>query len=437
MSSHTVSAGKRAVTREAWIALVLLAAINLMNYYDRLLIVVVSEPLRQEFDLSDTQYGLLTGPAFVFVYAAASLLFGRLADTHDRNRIIGFAIALWSIMTALCGFAKSFAVLAIARAGIGIGEGGSNPAGMSLISDHFPPERRSTALALFQAGGMVGMLASFVLASQIAIAFGWRAVFLVAAAPGLLLAAAGFLLLKDPPRGGHDVGVGHEPPRAFVGTLGELWRNRAYRWLCAAACIGVFSSLGMLVWLPQFFIRYHGMGQREVGLLFGPAVALGLIAGMLTGGWLGDRMANRGLARPVIVCIRANLALVPVYLFALWTGSTIAALAGCFIGMALAVIYAPAFQATMQSVCTPRQRGTGSAASNVLNALFGQGMLVLFVGQLSDALAPAVGAESLRWALTASVSFTLLSGLLFIVAHARTRAHFAAMGDLSMRRSEA
>lgn len=412
-------------TRDAWIALGLLAAINLMNYYDRLLVVVVSQPLRLEFDLSDTQYGLLTGPAFVFVYAAASLVFGRLADVRDRRKLIGIAIALWSAMTALCGFAKTFGVLALARAGIGIGEGGANPAGMSLLSDHFPPNRRSTALALFQTGGMVGMLASFIIASQISIAYGWRAVFFVAALPGLLLALASLIFLREPARGQHDIAMTKEDPRAFLAALGDLWRNHAYRWLCLAACVGVFSSLGMLVWLPQFFIRYHGMAQAQVGLLFGPAAALGLIAGMLIGGWLGDRMAGRTLDRPVIICIRANLALVPVFLIVLWTGSTTLALVACFLGMALAVMYAPAFQATMQSVCTPRQRGTASAASNVLNALVGQGILVLAVGQMSDGLVPTVGAESLRIALTISVSFTLLSGLLFIRAFYKTREHFA------------
>ncbi|QQN75315.1 MFS transporter [Croceicoccus sp. YJ47] len=262
-------------------ALGLLATINMMNYYDRLLVVVMSEPLRQEFDLSDTQYGLLTGPAFVLVYALASLTFGRLADVCNRGRLIAFAIALWSAMTALCGFAKSFPMLALARAGIGIGEGGSNPAGLSLLSDHFPPQKRVNALALFQAGGMVGMLGSFLIASQIAIAHGWRAAFFIAALPGLLLAVASLIFLREPMRGRHDAQTADDAaaePGSFMGTARDLWRNRAYRWLCAAASTGVFSSLGMLVWLPQFFIRYHGLNQSQVGLLFGPVAALGLLA---------------------------------------------------------------------------------------------------------------------------------------------------------------
>lgn len=406
----------------AWVALALLAAMNLMNYYDRLLVVVLSQPLRLEFALSDTQYALLTGPAFVLVYAIASLVFGRLADSRGRRGLIAFVIALWSAMTALCGFAKSFALLAVARAGVGIGEGGANPAGMSLLSDHFPPQRRALALALFQVGGNIGMLASFVTASWIATHHGWRAAFWVASVPGIILSALIFFCMPDAPRGQYD-GDGEEP--APLGrTLGQLWHNRAYIWLCAAASFGVFSSLGMLIWLPQYFIRLHGMAQQQVGFLFGPAASLGLIAGMLVGGWLGNRLAVRHLAAPVWICIVANLALVPVLLTILWSGSTGVALGACFLAMGLAVIYAPAFQATMQSVCSARQRGMAGACSNVLNALIGQGLIPLFVGMLSDRLMPAYGAESLRWALTVATGFTLLSGLLFMVAARHVRRRF-------------
>ncbi|WP_176593595.1 MFS transporter [Sphingobium sp. EM0848] len=411
------------VTRAApWIALALLAAMNLMNYYDRLLVVVLSQPLRVEFSLSDTQYALLTGPAFVLVYAVASLLFGRLADSHGRRWLIAFVIALWSGMTALCGFAKSFALLAMARAGVGIGEGGANPAGMSLLSDHFPPQRRSLALALFQVGGNIGMLASFMAASWIAAHHGWRAAFWVGAVPGLVLAVLIFCFMPDAQRGQYDGET--QAPIPFARTMAQLWHNKAYVWLCWAASFGVFSSLGMLIWLPQYFIRLHGMDQAQVGFLFGPAASFGLIIGMVIGGWLGNRLAVRHLAAPVWLCIAANLLLVPVLLTMLWSRSTSLALLACFIGMGLAVVYAPAFQATMQSVCAPRQRGMAGACSNVLNALIGQGLIPLFVGMVSDGLMPALGAQSLRWALTAATGFTLVSGLLFILAYRHARRLF-------------
>ncbi len=409
-------------TSAPWIALALLAVMNLMNYYDRLLVVVVSQPLRLEFALSDTQYALLTGPAFVLVYAIASLLFGRLADHRNRRRLIAFVLTLWSGMTALCGFAQNFLLLALARAGVGIGEGGANPAGMSLISDHFPAQRRSLALALFQVGGNIGMLASFIAASWITAHHGWRAAFWIAAVPGLLLALLIFSFMPDAPRGQYD--GKEESPTPFGPTMVQLWRNLPYRWLCWAASFGVFSSLGMLIWLPQFFIRLHGMDQRDVGILFGPAASFGLIIGMLIGGWLGNHLARRSLSAPVWICILANMLLIPTMLVVLWSGSTTIALVACFIGMGLAVLYAPAFQATMQSVCPARQRGMAGAWSNVLNALIGQGLIPLFVGIMSDRLMQHHGVESLRLALTASLVFPLLSGLLFLLAYRHSRRLF-------------
>lgn len=404
-----------AASRGAAGALALLAAINVMNYYDRLLVVVVGQPIREEFGLSDTQYGLLTGPAFIFVYAVSSMVFGWLADRVSRARLIAIAVGLWSAMTALCGVAKSFAMLALARGGIGVGEGGANPAAFSLICDYYPPERRANAVALFQVGSTIGMLLSFMAASQIAIGWGWRATFLVAALPGLVLAALCPLLLFEPPRGQHDA-AGARPPRPLAATLAELAGNRAYAWLCAAAAIGTFSSLGMVVWLPQFFIRYHGMDQSEVGLLLGPVATLGLIAGILGGGIAGTKLASRSLAAPVALCAAANLALAPLFALVLWSGSKEFALVACCLSMAVAVFYAPSFQATAQSVCAPEQRGTATAVSNVFNALVGQGLLVFAVGWASDRLEPQLGKESLRAALTLSVLLALVCGLLFLVA---------------------
>lgn len=405
-------------------ALFVLFLINLLNYYDRMLIVVVSQPLRLEFGLTDTQYGALTGLAFVFVYALASLVFGALADRYNRRTVIAVALTLWSVMTALCGLARSFGVLALGRAGVGVGEGGANPAGMSLLSDYYPPHRRSMALAVFASGGMVGLFLSFVLGSWIATHHGWRAVFLVAGIPGLLIAGLTLIMIREPKRGSFDRVAAEQ--LSYGQALGRLAGNKAYVWLCVAASLGVFSSLGMLIWLPQFFIRSHGMSVQEVGFLFGPAAALGLCAGMMAGGWIGNAYARRSLAHPVLICIFANLALAPLFGIVLWTASTPLALVVTFIAMASAVIYAPAFQASMQTVCEPEVRATGAAVSNVLNAIIGQGALPFLVGVLSDAFKPGFGAEALRWSLTVvAPTFAVLSGLGFIIALGATRRHFA------------
>ncbi|WP_182915677.1 spinster family MFS transporter [Massilia cavernae] len=415
--------------RKAAIALAILTVTNLLNYYDRTLIVVVSQPLRDEFNLTDTQYGLLAGPAFVLVYALSSLVFGWLADRHNRRTIICSALAAWSIMTALVGLAQSFALLALARAGVGVGEGGANPAGMSLLSDHYPPVRRTFALAIYTAGGMFGLFLSFVLGSWIAVQYGWRAVFIVAAIPGLILALCGLLLLSEPPRGRFET----TPPQLFSYREGlqRLRANRAFVWGCSAAAMGTFGSLGMVIWLPQFFIRTHGLTVQQIGLYFGPTAALGLFAGVIAGGMIGSRMARTSLAEPLILCVVANFTLIPLYLLALWSPNLPLALVLTFAAMAISTSYSPAFLAAVQNICEPSTRGTASAVCNVVIAIIGQGLLPLSIGVVSDALAPVAGAASLRWALTISTGFMLISGLLFITTLRLSVRHYAAANPLA------
>lgn len=420
-SSHPAALASRS-ERGAVVALCFLALINLINYYDRMLVVVVSEPLRLEFDLTDTQFGILTGPAFVLVYAVASLFFGYQADRRNRRNILALVVGLWSVTTALCGMATNFLTLTLARAGVSIGEAGSNPAGMAMLSDQFPPRQRSMALAVFAAGGMVGLFLSFVLGSWINQHYGWRAVFFIAGVPGMILAIASLMGVGEPVRGRFE----HTrlEQLSYTAGLRHLAGNPAFVWLCIAASLGAFSSLGMMVWLPQFFIRTHGLSVQQVGLLFGPAAALGLCAGMVAGGWLGNRLAQHSLAKPITICVVATFAVAPLYLAVLWTGSVVLALVATFVAMAVSVLYAPAYQAAIQNVCKPNLRATAAAVSNVSIAIVGQGLLPLCVGLMSDAFKEVASGAALQWSLTIAQVFALLSAAMFVVARAMTHAHF-------------
>lgn len=396
--------------RQATITLIIVSLVNLLNYYDRMLVVVVSQPLRIEFRLTDTQYGMLTGPAFVLVYVLSNLIFGWLSDRYSRRGAIAFVLTGWSVMTALCGTARSFVLLAAARAGVGIGEGGSNPACVSLLSDYYPPQRRTFALAMFNAGGMLGLFLSFVLGGWVATHHGWRAVFYSAAVPGVLLAIVVLVFLREPRRaGGTD-----RPQHSYRVAVRELARNQPFIWLAIAGAIGTFGSLGMVVWLPQFFLRSFDLTVQQVGLFFGPTGALGLFCGILAGGWLGDRLAQRSLSRPLMICIANNLAIVPLYLIVLWVPSLPLALIATFVAMATSTMSAPIIQAAVQNVSAPQARATAVGVFNVVVGVIGQGALPLSVGVASDALMPVAGTGSLRLALTLSTVYMLVSGLLFI-----------------------
>ena len=128
-------------------ALGLLVLLYIINYIDRQILAVLLEPIKQDLGVSDTAMGLLTGLAFALFYTTAGVPIARLADAGTRRNVIVLGVIVWSLMTAVCGLARNFVQLAVARVGVGVGEAALSPAAHSLISDYFPPERRATALS--------------------------------------------------------------------------------------------------------------------------------------------------------------------------------------------------------------------------------------------------------------------------------------------------
>jgi MFS transporter, Spinster family, sphingosine-1-phosphate transporter len=407
------------IARPAAVGLALLAVVNVLNYFDRLLITVVAEPVKKYFALSDTQLGLLSGPAFVLVYVGTSLVFGWLTDRRNRRNIMVFVLALWSAMTLLGGIAQNFLQLAIARAGVGFGEGGSNPASLSMLSDYFSPAHRGRAVAVFQASGMIGILLTFLLGGWVADRFGWRQAFFLAGLPGLLTAAALLRFAKEPIRRGQAAG---QSGASLSESLRLLKSNRAYCWIILASGLAVFGNLGIMQWLPQFFVRSHHLKLTEIGLFFGPGLASGMIVGMLAGGWIGDRIGRVSVGRSLLLCVWANLLLTPLDWTLLWVPSMHLALVLTFFHAALSVLYAPTLTAAMQTVAGPRVRGMAAAIFNLVNGLLGQAFFPVLVGVTSDAFAASHGADSLRWALTIVIPICLVASALFVKAAAVTSA---------------
>jgi MFS family permease len=168
--------------------LLLLALVYTFNYVDRQILIILAEPLRMEFGLKDWQLGFLTGTAFALFYATLGIPIARLADRGNRVNIIVAALTIWSAMTALCGAVNGFFQLAVARVGVGVGEAGGSPPAIWLLSSYFSTQHRSTAIAVYSIGATVGILLGFVIGGLVNQHYGWRAAFLTAGVPGLLLA---------------------------------------------------------------------------------------------------------------------------------------------------------------------------------------------------------------------------------------------------------
>ncbi len=272
-------------------ALGVLALINLFNYLDRFVVSALVEGLkRSELALSDTQAGLLmTG--FVVVYMLASPVFGVLGDRGSRPRLVALGVLVWSLATALAGFARGFASLFLARAVVGIGEAAYGTISPSLIADLYPRTQRGRVMAVFFAAIPVGSALGYVIGGLVEHAFGWRAAFFVAGAPGILLA---FLCLRlpDPPRGAQD----DEPavaPSSALGAYRDLFRNRSYLLTVLGYAAYTFAVGGMAFWMPAFLERVRGLPPAQATVQFGAIVVITGFVGTFAGGWLGDRLLRR------------------------------------------------------------------------------------------------------------------------------------------------
>ena len=195
-------------------ALAVLFAINLMNFYDRLIIGAVGEQIRKDWQLTDSQLGYL-GTAFILVYAAVGVPLGRLADHGNRSRILTVGVTVWSVLTALSGMAQHFWQMIVLRLTVGVGEASCAPASNSLIGDLFPPATRARAMSIFMLGLPLGNAACLLFSGTVAKQYGWQSAFYVALIPGLLC-AVGAAMIHEPKRGGteaHDIGSQSAPAR--------------------------------------------------------------------------------------------------------------------------------------------------------------------------------------------------------------------------------
>jgi MFS family permease len=277
---------------------------------DRLIIGLMVPALHRDLGLSDFEISLLQGLAFVVPYVAMSALSGAAADRWPRKWVVIAGILVWGAMTAACGLASSFALLLVARMGVGAGESALTPASYSMIGDLFPPERTAVAFSVFQLGAYLGAgggyifggliigLASALHASSQGVLAGfqiWQIMFLLAAIPALMVVPIFAFTVREPKR--HS---GHAASSADDGFTLFLKRNAVLLGglLGATALLGLIGY-GVISWTPVFFLRRFGWSPGAVGLLYGTVLLVGGSLGSLAGGQLAHRFGTQDL-RPLL-----------------------------------------------------------------------------------------------------------------------------------------
>jgi MFS family permease len=332
--------------------LALLVLAYTFNFIDRTIISTIGQAIKEDLKLTDAQLGWLGGLSFALLYTALGIPIARMAERKSRVNIISIAIVVWSAFTALCGFATSYVMLLLCRVGVGVGEAGLSPPAHSLISDYFEPKKRATALSIYSLGIPFGTMFGAIAGGWIAQNVSWQAAFMLVGLPGIAVAIAIKLLVKEPPRGwsdrqlaaaatgvapdetpgalGREASVAGAPdsaparplptadekPPGMMIVAKRLFGSWGMFHMVAGITMASFAGYGTGQYVPPYFIREFGLGLAVVGLAVGLIAGISNGLGTILGGLLTDWASKRNPRWYALVPAIGLIAATPIYIFA-------------------------------------------------------------------------------------------------------------------------
>jgi predicted MFS family arabinose efflux permease len=355
------------------------------NFADRAVFSVLAQAIKVDLKLTDFQIGILQGLSFAILYASLGIPFGRLSERRNRIKIVAVATAIWSVATMCCGVAQNFLQLMLARIGVGSGEAGFVPATSSLVADHFPAQRRTSAMSTVMLGTPVGTFLGSVVAGWAADAWTWRTAFYVLGLPGILSAIFIWLVLREPPRGLADNAPKSPAPPPRLGVFfGELVRRPAFRYVIIGGSLAGFGMTSISSWLAVFLARVHELGTRDAGALFGTISGASIAIGLIIGGFSSDWLAKRDRRWSAWIAT-LGLGLSPfVYFVAFYIEDQWAATLVLIAAAAVLLLFYGPTLGMIQNLLEPKMRATGVALFTTLYTLIGAGLGPTFVGFMSD-----------------------------------------------------
>lgn len=399
-----------AAPRDRWYVLGVLTLVYALNIADRFSVSTLIEPIRKELALSDKGIAFLTGSALAFFYVTVGIPVAALADRVNRRNILAVSLLVWSGVTALCGVARNYSELLLARFAVGIGEAGGTPPSASIVADNFPPARRPMALTVYALGACIGAWLGSSVAGAAADYGGWRLAFLVLGVLGVAVALLVWLTVREPRRGQLD-SEPHRPPaepfsaRAIITQIGATLRcmtvQRSSIHLVVGGSVATFWSWGLIWWTTAFLQRSHHLTVGEAGGLLGPMHLVAGTAGTLLAGVLmslpaarDPRFVTRLLSWAIV------LSTVPSF-FAYQVGSLRAATVMLWLFVPGVYFYIGPILGLLANVVPANMRATVCAILLFVANLANLFLAPQLIGALSDWFAASFGAgsESLRWAL--------------------------------------
>jgi MFS family permease len=382
-------------------ALGLLVAIYTVNFLDRQVVTILIPQIKAELKLSDTEVGAMAGLWFALLYTTLGIPIARLADKGDRPWIMTVSLAVWSGFTVLAGMAWNFVVLAISRAGVGVGEAGCTPTAHSLIAEYFPKKSRARAMSIYSMGISIGSLLGMAMGGIIAAQWGWRVAFFVAGAPGLLLAAAAALTLIEPRR--HLKGEALKAATAAspylpIGQVAKVLMNKPTFWFLALG--GAFAasvSYSHSFFLAEFFGKAHFAGIKSassqfglepiayLGLGMGFAAGIGGVIGSWLGGWWCDKFGEKDARQFATPPLLFPLIGLPTFWYLCSIDNMVLSMILLIIpNIGVAIWYGPVYGG-VPGLVPPAMRATASAILLFVINIIGLGVAPTVFGIVSDA----------------------------------------------------
>jgi predicted MFS family arabinose efflux permease len=290
-------------------ALVLLTAMNFVNFIDRYILPGVQELVKKEFELSDERVGALTFWFFV-TYMCAAPLTGWLGDRFPRRPLIVLSALMMSGMNLFTATVHSYFALNLRHAALGIAEASFSVYAPALLADYFEPDQRNRVLTIFYTAIPVGAAVGYALGGALGGRYGWRIPFSVSAAPGILIALFILFLMKEPKRGATDVRKAGEQ-KAATETLFGLAANPQYLYATFSMAMVVFSLGGISAWVPSFLQRAGGYSSSSAGLIVGAVTVFGGLGGTAVGGWIAQQWLKKNKRALYLISAWSALLTVP------------------------------------------------------------------------------------------------------------------------------
>ncbi|QXQ08337.1 MFS transporter [Sphingosinicellaceae bacterium] len=394
-----------ALSPARWYIVLIFGLVYALNIADRYVVSTVLEPIRLEFNLTDSGVGWLTGVSLALFYITVGIPISQLADRSNRRNIVAAAMVLWSGMTAVLGLTQNFWQFLAARIGVGVGEAGGTPPSTSIVADYFPREQRAFALTLYALGLPLGAWLGSNVAGQVVEHFhSWRAAFIALGIPGVVLGVIIMLTVREPKRGRFEtLAPATAPKTALRETLRYMWRCRSACHITAAGTVICLWGWGLMFWTQTFLERAYGLSTAEAGARLGTIYLwAGVAATLATGAILALPAMREPKRIAQFLTAIVLLSTVPSFII-YWTHSLSVATAMLWIVVPAIYLYVGPTMALLLNFLPPAVRAQGMAISlltaNVANLIIAP----VAVGWVSDTLTGPLGsnAESLRYALMA------------------------------------